>query len=119
MKELNEIEKKVFTLVEERGVASSKYNLVADEIIRYCKTKTPNSKQIAKNNYIGNTRSTFKIPESITKKIDFVENLVVNVTITDSKNGMYYSGGGKCVARYSNNIINNKIEYCEIEIYAY
>lgn len=119
MKQFLETEKKVIRLVEERGVAASKYNNVAKDIIKYCQKQC----FALTSNYLNNKKEEktiqFSIPYELTSQIDFVENLQINVTITDDENGEKYSGGGKTNFKYSNNVVNNKIEFGEIEIYGY
>jgi len=104
-------EEKIIRLVEERGVAASKYNNVAKEIIKYCQDF------IWKNKFTGTTN--FVLPNEITQKIDFVENLYLEITVTENVNGKFLSGGGKTTVKYTNEIVNGKLKNAKIFIYAY
>lgn len=117
---LENIENKVIRLVEERGVAASKYNVVAKKIVNYCEQQALILliNKIEKYNYNEN-EITFTIPKEITEEIDFIENLEIHVTITDTKKGSNFTGGGNCTLKYSNEIVDNKIKFAEIEIHGY
>lgn len=85
-------------LKEERGVAAYKYKGVVDEIIKYCNEYVKPGNVVSsffKNIFGGNKKYKITIPREITKKIDFIENLDVVITL-EEMGGPYVtnSGGG-------------------------
>ena len=74
----NEEVKKIVNLVEERGVAAFPYKNAATQIMKYCQNQ-------AKELKIGD-EINFSIPKELTSKINFVEDLEINVTIKDGEN---------------------------------
>ena len=103
-------------LKEERGVAAHKYRDVVNEIVKYCQENVEPGSAIGAffKNLLGkrNDVYTIKIPETITKKIDFIEELDITITfhemggptVTESgggrvsyskKNGNYFTPEGK------------------------
>lgn len=107
---LEDIERKVIRLVEERGVAASKYNIVVDKIIKYCEEYVRNSRYAVME---------FSIPKDITKGIDFIDNVGVNVKVSERKDGFYMTGGGGAKTRYMEKIIDGKLAWAEINIDGY
>ena len=104
-------EEKIIRLVEERGVAASKYNNVAKEIVDYCQ-------QLVWNNKLTGTMN-FVIPAKIAKKIDFVKELYLEITVDENVDGSFLSGGGKAAVKYTNKIVKGKLKEAKIFIYGY
>lgn len=104
-------EEKIIRLVEERGVAASKYNNVAKEIVDYCQKLVWNNKLVGKMNFV--------VPSKIAKKIDFVKELYVEITVDENANGSFSSGGGKTTVKYTNKIVDGKLKEAKIFIYGY
>ena len=111
MVNLNEIENKVFRLVEERGVAAFPYIAIIKQILVYVQ------KEIVGIN-TGETKTVI-IPYNITSKIDFINNLTITVTVEDGENLAYKYGGGSANISKNAKLINKKIDYCHIKIDAY
>ena len=108
---LMEQERKAIRLVEERGVAAFPYRTVCKEIINYCK------------NYIAGMtpgeESSFQIPYLITRKIDFVDRLIIKVVIKDGENYAHLSGGGQVDLQIDDKIVDGKFEKGVITIYGF
>lgn len=104
------LENKVIRLVEERGYMGTKYIPVIKEIIRYIEEYIQNN---PKDNETG---WSFHIPTSITEKIDCVETLWMQISITDKLDGYIQSGSGACTVFPSNKIVNDKIETGKIYV---
>ena len=108
---LKEQENKTIRLVEERGVAAFPYKAVIKGIVDYCCRSCAGLKP-------GENRE-FTIPDSLTKKIAFVENLSIIVKVEDGTNFANSSGGGAINQKYSDQIINGKYSEATIEIEGY
>lgn len=113
-KDIVENENKVIRLVEERGVAASPYThaikTICDFVENYCHTMETDEKK------------TIKIPNELTEKIDFIKDLTLEVTITNSSsfNVLGNSGGGiSNFEPYEDKIIDNKLSKTLIEINCY
>ena len=110
-KYLMEQERKAIRLVEERGVAAFPYRTVCKEIINYCK------------DYIAGMEPgdecSFQIPYLITRKIDFVDRLIIKVNVKDGENYPDLSGGGKIVLQIDDKIVDGKYEKGTINIYGF
>lgn len=106
-----EQERKAIRLVEERGVAAFPYRTVCKEIVDYCK------------GYISDMEPgdecSFQIPYLITRKIDFVDRLIIKVVIKDGKNYAHLSGGGKVDLQIDDKIVDGKYEKGVITIYGF
>lgn len=85
-------------LKEERGVAAYKYKGVVDEIISYCNEYVKPGNVVSsffKNIFGGNKKYKITVPREITKKIDFIENLDVVITLEEMGSpDVTNSGGG-------------------------
>ena len=71
--QLKEVEKKVITLVESRGVAAFPYRKNISNIIEYI------NREFSK----GNTE--FTIPKNLTVGIDFIDDLEINLKLNGKK----------------------------------
>lgn len=112
---LDDIERKVIRLVEERGVAASKYNVAIDKIVQYISDKVKTYEKFDEGDTV-----TFTIPKDLSGKIDFVENLVIVVRVTECKSQkMINKGTGGCEIWYRSGIVNGKLASMKIEINAY
>ena len=82
---------------EERGVAGHKYRDVVNEIVRYCQENIGPRKGIGAffKNLSGKAGSyVIKVPEEITKKIDFVENVKLTITFDEMGSSVVTNSGG-------------------------
>lgn len=112
---LDAVERKVIRLVEERGVAASKYNVVVDKIVRYIDDKIKTYENFDEGDTV-----TFTIPKDLASKIDFVEDLTIEVKVTEYKSQqMVNRGSGSCRITYRNGIVNGKLESMKITIRAF
>lgn len=107
---LIEQENKMVRLVEERGVAAFPYKTAIQQIMNWCQTQT-------KGMTPGDNK-TFQVPQSLTSKIDFIELLKIDVSVTDSENGAYSSGGGNIELTIKDRLVNGKYNEAHITIYA-
>lgn len=107
----NEEVKKIVNLVEERGVAAFPYKNAATQILKYCQNQ-------AKELKIGD-EINFSIPKELTSKINFVEDLEINVTIKDGENYAYNTGGGNLNIKIDDELIDGKYNKALININAY
>ena len=83
--QLKEVEKKVITLVESRGVAAFPYRKNISNIIEYINKEFSN----------GNTE--FTIPKKLTVGIDFIDDLEIKILINNNEQAEFSSGGGNAV----------------------
>ena len=109
-----ENENKVIRLVEERGVAASPYTqaikTICDFVENYCHTMQIDEEK------------TIIIPFELTEKIDFIKDLTIEVTITNSNSlsVLTVSGGGSSNLKpYEDEIIDNKLSEALIKIHCY
>lgn len=110
-KVLKEQENKIVRLVEERGVAAFPYRTVLQHILAWCQTQTVDMKP-------GDSK-TFMVPKELTSKIDFVQNLDIEVFVRDGENYAYNSGGGQLAVTWGDKIANGKYNYGKIFIQAF
>jgi hypothetical protein len=110
-KYLMEQERKAIRLVEERGVAAFPYRTVCNEIIGYCK-------KVAVGMKPGDER-TVSIPSAISNKIDFINNLIINIEIKDGEDYAHITGGGKVELQIDDKIVNGKYSSGIITIYGF
>ena len=98
-----ETENKVVKLVEVRGVAASPYVPVAKKIVEYIKKQC---NQIR----FENNKISFDIPQELTSKIDFIENLKIHVNVENIpfKDYYYNSGSAKSFFSINDDVVNNK-----------
>ena len=108
---LNSIEKKTNSLVEERGLAAIPHKEVVNKILNYCQKQTCDLKA-------GDYKS-FVVPHQIVKTIDIVENLEIEVNITDVTEDHSFNGSGMVSLKNHVGWNNNKIDYAKIVIKAY
>jgi hypothetical protein len=104
------LEDKVIRLVEERGYMGTKYIPVIREIIKYIEKYIQNNPKNADNGW------KFYIPSNITEKIDCVETLWIEISITDKIDGYNHTGSGGNTVFPTNRIVNDKIELGKITI---
>lgn len=107
------LENKIIRIVEERGYMGTKYIPVIKEIVSYCQDYIKNNEFTKENIWI------FNLPYELTKKIDCVENLIIEITIEDNFDGVFHTGGGTNDVFYHNNIVDGKLEYGKITLYGY
>ena len=108
---LESVERKTNLLVEERGLAAIPNRKIVNKILEFCQIKTNQIKN-------GETLS-FTIPEQITKRIDIVNVLKINVNITDATADNSLNGSGRVTLDRTIGFVNNKIDYAEITINGY
>ena len=109
-------EKRVITLVEERGVYGFKYDSVMRNICQYINTSlyynTPIETGTYDNKY-PTKKYMFIIPSSILKNIDFFESLTVEITIVDIsttnniEDTLYGQGSGTYTVTLYDRLTNN------------
>lgn len=108
------LENKIIKLVEERGYLGTEYIPVIEQIIDYTQSYIARKYQSFREKY------SLNIPKIITKKIDCVKDLTIEVFIQNTPNGRFQFGGGDNEIYLSNKINKNgKLEYGKIRIYAY
>lgn len=108
-----EIENKVIKLVEERGVAPFPYKNIISFIVEYIKKETNLNKPTAT---VGEKK--LYIPYEITSKIDFIDNLNIEVYVeytTDEKK-LSNSGGGVTHFSTRPKMVNGKLDNITIVI---
>lgn len=102
--DIKETENKIIRIVEERGVAASPFKDVSKQIYNYvCKM----AQRVELNDF-----NIYYIPEELTKKYTFVENLHIKVKITNAsdKSSVYgKSGSGSLKIESDSKIKNGKI----------
>lgn len=111
MEDLGQIEKKMVRLVEERGVAAFPYITTIKQILEYVQKEIVGISE-------GETKVVI-IPNNLTSKIDFIDNLNITVTVEDGENLAYKYGGGCANISKNTKLIDGKIDYCEISVDAY
>jgi hypothetical protein len=111
MRELNQIENKMVKLVEERGVAAFPYITTIKQILEFVQKNIVGISQ-------GETK-TVTIPNNLTSKIDFINDLNITITVEDGENLAYKYGGGCANISKNTKLIDGKIDYCEISVDAY
>lgn len=111
-------EKKIVNLVEERGVAATPYREPIKQIVTYVRKYINNlDKDFGEKFDI-----TIKIPDEITKKINFIETLDIYVYITNVTSLSYFNstGGGGSYFKYDNDrIIDEKLNQGIIIVFGY
>ena len=110
---LNEIisnENYVNRLIEERGVAATQFKPQVKQILQFC--------QVMASSIDNGGALTLKIPETITRKFEFVEKLVIEVTIEDGF-GLDYNGGGSVNVTKVGSFQHNKLDEVIIKISGY
>lgn len=101
---------------EERGVAAFPYNEVIDDIVEWVSRKILRDKTRSKKIHL-------EIPKSLTKKITFIQELFLDVYVTNESKNDYTEnnvGEGKCGDNSRVRLLRNKkMEYADIDIYSF
>ena len=99
-------------LVEERGVAAFPYRKAIDNILQWVR-------DLAKGMKPGDSRGRM-VPNKLTSKIDFINELKMRVFIVDGENYAKEHGGGEINLRVDDELDEDgKYKYGEIIIYAF